>query len=201
MLLGRKYTYLLQIDFLVTCVIFNASDDSATYANMRRLRVIKKFSKVSHNDFQQPFHGDLRYGRVPGVFAWTGVDSKEATSFNLNKLLGEAANSFYSCSVLAHFRGMASPISFLQISLFLAADFDFLAWSKSTVSLQTPSSYPLLCFPTGLLLPKVLQSDLREGGGFEIPQLKKRVQSSNQPITSTLGEGRANAQVIQLTIS
>jgi len=169
----RTEVDLLQIDFLVTCVTFNASNDSATYANMRRLRVIKKFSKFSHHNFQQPFHVDLRYERVPGPFAWTGVDSKEATSFNWNKLLGEAANSFYSCSALAHFRGMASPIYFLQLSLFLAADFDFLVWSKSTVSLQTPSSHLLLCFPTGLLLPNVLQLDLG-GGRFRSTSAQKR---------------------------
>jgi hypothetical protein len=93
---------------------------------------------------------------------------------------------------------MASPISFLQLSLFLAAAFDFLAWSKSTVSLQTPSSHLLLCFPNGLLLPKVLHLDLE--GGFEVPQLEKGFQSSNPAITSTLAEGRAYAQVIQITI-
>jgi hypothetical protein len=30
-------------DFLVTCAIFSVSNDSVTYADMRRLHVIKKF--------------------------------------------------------------------------------------------------------------------------------------------------------------
>jgi len=40
----RSEVDLLQIDFLVNCVIFNASTHSVTYANMRRFHVIKKFS-------------------------------------------------------------------------------------------------------------------------------------------------------------
>jgi len=87
---------------------------------------------------------------------------------------------------------MASPISFLQLSLFLAAAFDFLAWSESTVSLQTPSSHLFPCFPTGLLLPKVLHLDL-EGDFEDTSAQKKGLQSSNPAITSTLAEGRANA--------
>ena len=166
----RSEVDLRLIDFRVTCMTFNASYDPLTYANKRRLKVTKKFSKVADNDFQQPFHGDLRYGRVPGLFAWKGVGSKEAKSFNLNKLSCESVNSFFSCDASIHFRALASPISFLQHSLFLVATFDFLAWSKLTVSLQTLSSYLLLGFPTGLL-PKRPSIGFFGGRGFQFSQL------------------------------
>ena len=164
----RSEVDLLLTDFLVTRVIFNDSNDSVTYANMRRLHVIKKFSEVSHNVFQQPFHGNLRYGRVPGLFAWTGVESKEAKSFNLNKLLGEAANSFYSCSTLTHFRGMVSPISFLQLSLFLAA-FDLEQIDGFLPNTILPSTSMLSHWPSSSESPSI-----RFGGRFRSSSAQKK---------------------------
>jgi len=61
---------------------------------------------------------------------------------------------FFLYGASACFLAMASPISFLQSSHFLAAIFHFRIWSKSMVSLQTTSSHLLLSFPKGLLLPK-----------------------------------------------
>ena len=59
---------------------------------------------------------------------------------------------FYGTS--ARFRAMASPISFLQNSLFLAAALHVCICSKSTASLQTAFSHLLLRFPSCLLPPE-----------------------------------------------
>jgi hypothetical protein len=62
--------------------------------------------------------------------------------------------SFSSSYVtFVYFRFVASPITFLQPSLFFAAAFHFRIWSKSTASVQAFSHLLLGC-PTGHLLPK-----------------------------------------------
>ena len=66
------------------------------------------------------------------------------------------SSSFFSTS--AHFRGMASPITFLQPSLFLAAAFQFRIWSQVTASYKHPQQ-PLR-FPTDL--PPITLFEIRQ---------------------------------------
>jgi len=71
---------------------------------------------------------------------------------------------------------LASPISFLQPSVSLAAAFQSSIENKSAVSLQTASSHLSLGFPTGLLIAKhPLITFLEVGTSFLLcgqPQIK-----------------------------
>jgi hypothetical protein len=75
------------------------------------------------------------------------------TTLHLKHLILHIFFFFYSsfCSALVHFQAIASLISFLQHSLFLAATVQFYIWIKSMAYLLTASSHLLLGFPTGLL--------------------------------------------------
>ena len=96
----------------------------------------------------------------PGYCSRTGNESslfltlKSALSFHVFLL-------FYGVS--ARFRPMASPITLLQPSFFLAATLLSRIWNKSTVSFQTASSNLLLDFPTSnIFLYENHQSILRD---------------------------------------
>jgi hypothetical protein len=58
------------------------------------------------------------------------------------------------CGASARFSGMASPISFLQPSLYRAATCQFRIWMKSVEFPQNATHHLSLGFPTALLLPK-----------------------------------------------
>jgi hypothetical protein len=50
---------------------------------------------------------------------------------------------------------MASPISFLQPSLFRAGTFQFRIWQKSTASYQVAISHITLSFPNASFFPNI----------------------------------------------
>jgi hypothetical protein len=58
------------------------------------------------------------------------------------------------CGASTRFHGMASPISFLQPSLYRNATCQFRTWIKSMAFLKTSPTHLSLGFPTALLLPK-----------------------------------------------
>ena len=82
------------------------------------------------------------------------VNSKSIHALNYNYILVKIFFFFSFYGALAHFRAMASPISFLQPSLFLAAAFQLRIWSISTASLRTRCCHLPPDFPTDLLPPK-----------------------------------------------